>query len=84
MFFFNSSYSSSSSVTYSLAFSVYYILACTWSLCKRTSRVLLSKSGELISTKSSIFIHVLCSLLFLTSLVCVMQCDAFYSILGQL
>ena len=85
MFFFNSSYSSSSSVTHSLAFSeVYYVLACTWSLCKGTSWVSLSKSGELVFTKSFIFIHVLCFLLFLTSLVCIMQCNAFYSILGQL
>jgi len=52
-------------------------------MCKRISRVLLSKSSELISTKSSISVHII-FLSFLTSPVCIMWCDAFYSILGQL
>jgi len=47
--------------------------------CKGTSRVSLSKSGELISTKSSISICIVFSL-FLASSVCIMWYDAFYSI----
>jgi len=40
------------------------------------SRVLLSKSGELTSSRSSISVHII-FLSFLASSVCIMQCDAF-------
>ena len=44
--------------------------------CKGTSRVLLSKSNEPVSTRGSILVCIVFPL-FLASPVCFMQCDAF-------
>jgi len=54
-----------------------------WKCKGITSRVLLSKSGELVSTRSSISVCIAFPL-FLTSSVCVMRCNAFYLLLGLL
>ena len=73
-------------MTYLLSFSSVVTILCLKSsltqilLCVRgQSRITLSKSNEPISTRGSISVHIAFSS-FLASPVCIMQCNAFYSI----